>query len=521
MKTKIFFLLAILPFISCKKDCPDENTGKYGTGWKSDENYSQNIPVAINYGNYQGSSNLPASVDLTAKFPPIRDQGQLGTCVAWSVAYNTKSYLDGVNNNLSNSQLNSSANQYSPTDLFFSINSSRRNCSQGTFFEDAFEVLINRGVNNMSNVPYDQLCRNSSPGSASTASPNRIKNYRRIDGSVNQIKEYLAQGLPVVIGAMVNSSFQSLSGPSVLRDLTYTGDEGGHAMVIAGYDDSRNAFRIINSWGNNWGDNGYLWVDYNFLVNKFCVQGGQKSLFVAFNDAAMPAQNPPANQSGADLSAIVSSDFSMYPNLSNFTNARRAFFDIRNVGNAALPSNNSVNIYYLWVNAFNANNYGIIFRGEFNTGIPANSYQNVNSNYALINCELAAGASLAQQLIGSSSINWDYFMPQISGSYYLVMYIDIADANDANKTNNVFYVTQSPKIFNNGYSNRLADSYDAAVKYNFSDLSSFKHELSKAECSDEAFLLKYRSSSDAEFKNAYTTEEIATFLKNKIIQGGL
>ena len=73
---------------------------------------------------------------------------------------------------------------------------------------------------------------------------------------------------------MVNKEFQLWQGGGVLNNLNYIGDEGGHAMVIAGYDDSRGAFCIINSWGSVWGDNGYAWVGYDFLVNKFwCKQG--------------------------------------------------------------------------------------------------------------------------------------------------------------------------------------------------------------------------------------------------------
>lgn len=290
MRFVTIWWLAIIPLLlltaCCKKDgiVPSNPDNLFGTGWNNQENFSQTIPVAINYGNYQSENALPTSIDLTSKFPPIGNQGQLGTCVAWAIGYNNKTYLDGVARNLSPSQLQSFSNQYSPTDLFFSIDPSKRSCNNGTNFDDAFNVLISRGVNTLANVPYDEVCRSNSPGSVTTASANRIKNFRRIQGSVNEIKEYLAQGIPVVIGAMVNREFQQLRGNEVLNNLNYTGNEGGHAMVIVGYDDSKSAFCIVNSWGTSWGDYGFLWVGYNFLVNKFCVQGGQKSLFVAFNE---------------------------------------------------------------------------------------------------------------------------------------------------------------------------------------------------------------------------------------------
>ena len=529
MKLTKSWRLMIIPLLflhACKKDKteptnpPNNSNNLFGTGWNSQENFSQTIPVAITYGNYQSGSSLPSSIDLTPKFPPIGNQGQLGTCVAWATGYNNKTYLDGVSKNLSPSQLQSFNNQYSPTDLFFSINPSKRSCNNGTNFDDAFNVLISRGVNTLANVPYDEVCRSNSPGNATTALANRIKNFRRIQGSVIEIKEYLAQGIPVVIGAMVNSEFQQLRGSGILNNLNYTGDVGGHAMVIAGYDDSKSAFRIINSWGYAWGDNGYLWVDYNFLVNKFCVQGGQKSLFVAFNDNTTTI-NPPAIGSGPDLTALVTSDFTIYPSFSPYINARRAFFDVKNIGNQVIAASSNWNIYYLWVDAFNANNYGIIFRGEFTTLIPQNTYQNINANYARINYNLASGASLGQTIMGLPYVSWDYFMPQVSGSYYLVLFIDKGNSNETNQTNNVFYVTQAPKFFNNGYSNRGANSSISDNKYQFGDMLSFKFNLKESLLNNEAALTPFRELSNKEFANAYTSQEIVSFLKYKIKNGGI
>ena len=36
-------------------------------------------------------------------------------------------------------------------------------------------------------------------------------------------------------------------------------------MVITGYDDTKSAYRVLNSWGPDWGDGGYLWWDYASL----------------------------------------------------------------------------------------------------------------------------------------------------------------------------------------------------------------------------------------------------------------
>jgi hypothetical protein len=41
-----------------------------------------------------------------------------------------------------------------------------------------------------------------------------------------------------------------------------SGSKINHAVVITGWDDDRKAWRIRNSWGESFGDQGYAWIDY-------------------------------------------------------------------------------------------------------------------------------------------------------------------------------------------------------------------------------------------------------------------
>ena len=43
---------------------------------------------------------------------------------------------------------------------------------------------------------------------------------------------------------------------------------GGHAMIAVGYDDTRKAFRIQNSWGRGFGEGGYSWLGYDFWARN-------------------------------------------------------------------------------------------------------------------------------------------------------------------------------------------------------------------------------------------------------------
>ena len=41
---------------------------------------------------------------------------------------------------------------------------------------------------------------------------------------------------------------------------------GPHAVTIIGYDDSKHAYKVINSWTAVWGDQGCTWIDYTFFT---------------------------------------------------------------------------------------------------------------------------------------------------------------------------------------------------------------------------------------------------------------
>jgi C1A family cysteine protease len=43
---------------------------------------------------------------------------------------------------------------------------------------------------------------------------------------------------------------------------------GGHALLAIGYCDEKQCFIVRNSWGSSWGDKGYCYIPYNYLVNS-------------------------------------------------------------------------------------------------------------------------------------------------------------------------------------------------------------------------------------------------------------
>jgi hypothetical protein len=210
---------------------------------------------------------LPESVSLLKFAPDRQNQGQQGSCVAWSSVYAARTIVEAASTNQPG---NSTA--YSPAFVYNQIG--LEGC-QGAYIQNAMEFMATKGVVPYNDFPYsDQDCSRQ-PNSAleSKAAQNKLHGFTRLtDGestegiNVRAVKEHLAKDAPVVIGMMVGGSFmQGMMGKEMWaptdEDRTQAGF-GGHALCVIGYDDRKQAFQIMNSWGPEWGVNGIGWVRY-------------------------------------------------------------------------------------------------------------------------------------------------------------------------------------------------------------------------------------------------------------------
>ena len=210
---------------------------------------------------------LPESVSLLKFAPDRQNQGQQGSCVAWSSVYAARTIVEAASTNQPG---NSTA--YSPAFVYNQIG--LEGC-QGAYIQNAMEFMSTRGVVPYNDFPYtDQDCsRQPNASLESKATQNKLHGFTRLtDGestegiNVRAIKEHLAKDAPVVIGMMVGGSFmQGMKGKEMWaptdEDRSQAGF-GGHAMCVIGYDDRKQAFQLMNSWGPEWGNNGIGWVRY-------------------------------------------------------------------------------------------------------------------------------------------------------------------------------------------------------------------------------------------------------------------
>jgi len=272
------------------------------TGYLPEKEDWNNIPDVVPPYDDNELDSLSDRVSLEHLFPPIGDQKEKGTCVAWAVGYNLKTALNAIDKGLTPEQLDSAIYQTSPKDLWLCIpvHSKGPNCA-GTAFEPAFAALMSDGVATMQAVPYENLgnCNGRKTGNAG----NKLLSFNRVvkDSvtkmpSIAQLKAYISDTIPLVFGAKLGDRFMGWGSSAVISSDTYnySGMHAYHAMVLVGYDDSKNAFRVRNSWGTSWGDEGSIWVDYNF----FCSSNFCDAVFTAQNkkDAAFAPNRELQNQ---------------------------------------------------------------------------------------------------------------------------------------------------------------------------------------------------------------------------------
>ncbi len=210
---------------------------------------------------------LPEAVSLLRFAPDRKNQGQQGSCVAWSSTYAARTIVEAASTGQSG---NSTA--YSPAFVYNQIG--LEGC-QGAYIQNAMELMQQKGVVSVSDFPYNDQDCSRQPNSVldNKAAQNRMHGFTRLtDGestkgiNVRAIKEHLAKDAPVVIGMMVGGSFmQGMMGREMWAPTNEDRGQmgfGGHAMCVIGYDDRKQAFQIMNSWGPEWGVNGVGWVRY-------------------------------------------------------------------------------------------------------------------------------------------------------------------------------------------------------------------------------------------------------------------
>lgn len=206
--------------------------------------------------------NLPSSYQLA--MPPVGQQGAEFSCVAWAVSYARSAeryYKAGA------TSYSLGTNIFSPEYVYNQVKASSE-CSSGSGIYTSLNLLMNQGVCSWETMPYSDAngCSLLPNITQSTEANNfRINSFAQVSLSdPTAIKTLLSQNHPLIAGTSIDDNFTNATAGMIWN--SFNGVYGSnHGYVICGYDDSRHAYKVINSWGTSWGDNGYTWIDYDFF----------------------------------------------------------------------------------------------------------------------------------------------------------------------------------------------------------------------------------------------------------------
>ena len=231
---------------------------------------------------------VPTSVDNTKYDTPIEDQGNLGSCVSFACC----GALEYLHNMLHKRHIRfSKLFQYS---IIRRMNHWPIEQDTGAFVRSGLGSLVRVGALQDSYWPYDLDTYADEPKNwyFPLADDYETLKYFRLDlpnpdgsyeGILERIKTYLSKKFPVIVGfycfETIDSDYCTNTG-----NIPYPAQNeinvGGHCITALGYDDSRaiknpiddsttkGAFLCRNSWGSGWGDQGYAWLPYDYLMKE-------------------------------------------------------------------------------------------------------------------------------------------------------------------------------------------------------------------------------------------------------------
>jgi C1A family cysteine protease len=203
---------------------------------------------------------LPASWDWRENngVTSIKDQEACGSCWAFSTNASFESLL------LIKQNLNSDLSEQ----YLVSCNPAGWGCNGGWW---AHQMLVDSGAVLEQDFPYeatDLPCNGPYDHFAKPAGWSYLDGDNKVP-EVEKIKQAIYQYGPVSAGVYVGTAFQSYD------SLVFDQDESpgsffscgpsaqvNHAILLVGWDDSKQAWILKNSWGEGWGEKGYMWIKY-------------------------------------------------------------------------------------------------------------------------------------------------------------------------------------------------------------------------------------------------------------------
>lgn len=233
-------------------------------GWNKDSYDKRDVIHNFSINKFH---NIIKRVDMRDKCPPVYDQGSIRSCTANAIAgayqYDVFKHFDD--------------DAFIPSRLFIYYNEREMegtiNSDSGASIRDGIKSINQIGTCSEELWAYDISKFTEKPPLECYQMANNhyaIK-YRRVQQTLEQLKQCLIGGLPFVFGFDIYECFESKEvNDTGIMPMPTEGEKvlGGHAVMAVGFDDDMGYVLIRNSWGVSFGIDGYFWMPYEFITNK-------------------------------------------------------------------------------------------------------------------------------------------------------------------------------------------------------------------------------------------------------------
>ena len=247
--------------------------------------------------------NLPSRYSFEEYVPTVLNQ-KGSSCVGFATLYYALSTQYNVRFGIKD-RIQIASHSFDPYYIYSMIKSrDKEDCSKGSYFDETLDILQKAGAKKMFIAPFltcnTQWSQEKIKSVLPYTMPYSIDSWGAaiVDSEfVGIAKNALYNDYPLVFGVGVTKSLYSkssdnnigMSADGLWRPSNSEERLGGHAMTIVGYDDYKfgGAFRVVNSWGQDYGDNGYLWITYSDFIKNV------KAAYIMYlKDEINPSNNP-------------------------------------------------------------------------------------------------------------------------------------------------------------------------------------------------------------------------------------
>lgn len=216
---------------------------------------------------FKVSDSKQSNIDLSRYCSSVKNQGDVGACTAFA-SVGLLEFLYNKNEKKVNDLLSERFLYYTTR---VDIEKTSPNEDNGAYLRDTLQAMVKYGVSTENAFPYNEQYNEKPDKKIYDEALNyQVATYASIKGTgknlLNNIKVLLQNGSGFVAGITCFQNF--FKNKKGVIPLPYGKVIGGHAVLFIGYNDKTSLLKFKNSWGENWGDKGYGYLPYAYVLSN-------------------------------------------------------------------------------------------------------------------------------------------------------------------------------------------------------------------------------------------------------------